>query len=114
MPKDIRKDIDKFKEFILKEVIISYDCSDIHNPFCTKLLDLLKNKYEAILVTKSNYKLKKELSSNEIEEIKTEIKNIFEESQLLAETNQTKQTIVKLIIPNNSKFDIVEIINEVD
>ena len=114
MNNDIRKDIDKFKEFIIKEVIISYDCSDIHNPFCAELLDLLKNKYEAIFITKSNYKLKEELSSSEIEVIKTEIKNIFEDSKSLTEGNQIKQTIVKLIIPNNSKFDIVEIINEVD
>jgi len=58
MNEDIRKNINKFKEFELKEVIISYDCSDIHNPFSAKLLDLLKSKYEAVIITKSNYKLK--------------------------------------------------------
>ena len=38
MTQDMRKNIDSFREFVVKEVIISYDCSDIHNPFSAELL----------------------------------------------------------------------------
>lgn len=116
MGTEMRKYIDTFEDFIENrktiEVIISYDCSDIHKPFREKLLEFLKSNYCIEEITMSNYKIGKMLTIQEIDDLKTDIIKLFNSSTILAERHKEKRTIVTLITPIDSQFVIDEIINE--
>lgn len=112
----MRNYIDNFVEFSVKlrkvQVIISYDCSDIHDPFAERLRSLILEKYDGLLITKSNYLLGKEFSFTELESLDLEIKKVFEESQALREAVKTKQTKVIIIIPDGESFEALVSIDE--
>ena len=117
MSTEMRKYIDTFKDFFenrkTMEVIVSYDCSDIHRPFGEKLLEFLKSeKYSSEEITMSNYKIGKMLTIQEIECLKAEIIQLFNDSMIVTEGRREKRTIVKLITPIETQFVIDEIINE--
>lgn len=116
MSTEMRIYIDKFKDFFENrkavEVIISYDCSDIHNSFREKLLEFLKSDYCIEEITMSNYKIGKMLTIQEIEKLKLEIIKLFKDSTIVSEGQKEKRTIVTLITPIDSQFVIDEIINE--
>lgn len=114
---EMRKYIDNLKEFVEKgkkvEVIISYDCSEIHKPFGDNLLDLLKSEfYNSEEITMSNYRIGKLLTIAQIDILKDEILNLFKTSQKLTEAIRYKKSIVKIITPVETQFMIEEIINE--
>lgn len=117
MNKEMRKHIDMFNEFFESkkrlQVIVSYDCSNIHKPFGEKLLELLRNeKYSSERVTLSNYLVGKALSLTEIDTLKQEILFLFNDTAILSESRDEKITIVKIITPLNSEFIIDDIIIE--
>lgn len=112
----MRKHIDLFREFLEKqkmmEVIVSYDCSDKDDSFGGKIHDLLIDQYKSDFVTKSNYKIGRQLTFNEIGNLKQEIWKLFEECQSLNEGKREKRTIVSIITPHENQFIIDVIINE--
>lgn len=95
-----------------KEVIISYDCTDEHDPFREKLLELIKSKkYEGKEITLSTYKIGKKLLENDITEFSKSISDLFD---LITEnTKRKKKTVVTLIYPDNTNLIAEEIIKEV-
>lgn len=116
MPKEIRNHIDSFEEFSDKgkktEVIVSYDCSEIHKKFEADLLYLLKSKYKCQKITLSNYKIGKSLSTSEIIKLEKEIKKLFDKVSLIVEGKRHKKTIVSLILANKYHFIIRSIIDQ--
>lgn len=116
MSTEMRKHIDMVNEFFEKhemiQVIVSYDCSNIHKPFSEKLLAILRENYNSSQITFSNYLVGKKLSLTRIDELKNTIIDLFEQTQQLNESRDEKQTVVKIITPVNSDFLIEEIINE--
>lgn len=116
MSTEMRKHIDMFNEFFEKhemiQVIVSYDCSNIHKPFSEKLLDILQSSYNSSQITLSNYLIGKKLSLTGVDELKNRIVGLFQQTQQLNESRDGKQTIVKIITPVNSDFLIEVIINE--
>lgn len=116
MSEKMRKYIDDVSEYIEKrrtmEVIVSYDCSDIHHPFGSRLLSLLRDDYNSIEITQSNYKIGQMLNITQIAALKQEISNLFEE--VLNESVRQKRTVVKLIIPLETQFIIEEVINQTE
>ena len=116
MSKEMRKYLDTFSEFMEKrkrlEVIVSYDCSDIHDPFSKKLHDFLKNDHKSEELTKSNYKIGSMLTIPEIDKLIENIKKLFAESTEISEAKREKRTVVKIITPSENQFIINEIINE--
>ncbi|MFD2035471.1 hypothetical protein ACFSKL_11755 [Belliella marina] len=116
MSKQMRKYIDTFEEFRAKrkqfEVIVSYDCSQIHNNFANKLRAILRNNYGSQEITLSNYRIGKLLNFDEIDSLKKEILESFSESAPITEAKREKKTVVSIIVPSENQFVIDEIINE--
>ena len=114
----MRKHMDSFSEFMEKrkrfEVIVSYDCSDIHDPFADKLRAFLNKEHQSDQLTKSNYKISTMLTIPEIDTLIEGIKKLFKESIQISESKQEKRTIVKIITPSENQFIINEIINETE
>lgn len=109
--------IDSFNEALKKnimfEVIISYDCSDMHKPFGKNLLNLLNNEfYNSEEITMSNYKIGKLLNVAQIDVLKKDVLDLFNDSQVITEVKRNKRTIVKIITAKETRFIIDEIINE--
>jgi hypothetical protein len=119
MSKEMRKYIDSYKEFLenkkMMEVIVSYDCSEMHKPFGDEILKLLRNeKYHCDVITLSNYKISRLLTIPEIELLKKEIIDLFNECAILQEVKRSKRTVVKIIIPYENQFIIDELLNETE
>lgn len=115
MSNEMRKYIDTFAEFQAKrkqsEVIVSYDCSQIHNDFANKLRSILRDTYESERITLSNYKIGKLLTFDEIDTLKQKILEAFSQS-LITEAKQEIRTVVSIITPSENQFVIDEIIDE--
>lgn len=119
MSKEMRKYLDTFNEFFEKrktmELIVSYDCSDLHKPFGDKLLELLKSdEYNGDEITMSNYKIGRMLTFLEIDILKEKILSLFSDAAQISEARREKRTIVKLITPMDTQFIIEEIISETE
>lgn len=117
MSQDTRKMIDRvgnFAQFVgenkRKQLIISYDCSDIHDPFGDKLRELIIDKYHGDIRTKSTYLLNGWFNDEQLDEVVSTIKDLFEQTTGVSESARTKQTLVLGIIPNNDDFRIFEIV----
>ena len=115
MNEDIRNNIDKINLLSsCKELIVSYDCSDRYTQFRQDLLKLLSNDtYKSSKITESNYKIGKLLNNVEVEELKTIILNLFNETVVLSDEKENGETVVKLIFPLNTKFTIEDLINKI-
>jgi len=111
----MRRSIDNFAKFAEKrkqsEVIVSYDCSQIHRSFAVDLRTLLKGKYNSSQITLSNYIIGGLLTFDEIDILKKEILGLFSDA-LITEGVREKRTVVSVIIPSENQFFIDEIINE--
>ncbi len=116
MSKEMRRYIDTFEEFLAKrkqfEVIVSYDCSQIHNNFANKLRTILRDNYDSQEITLSNYRIGKLLTFDEIDALKKEILDAFSGSAPITEAKREKKTVVSIIVPSENQFVIDEIINE--
>ena len=110
----IRTWIDNFREFERKrtrfELLISYDCSNKHNPFRAKLLNLLVMQKGAIEINESLYKLPKPMNIEEIINLANEIEDLF--SEVINEGKDSTATNVQFILPSGTVFDIYTIINK--
>jgi hypothetical protein len=113
--KEIRTWINTFNEFEERkkrfELLISYDCSNKHDPFRTKLRTLLVDKMESLEVNESLYKLPSKMNKEQICNLARSIDQIFKEV-LNEETNQETKTNVQFILPDGNSFEIYSIINK--
>jgi hypothetical protein len=112
---EIRTWIDTFNEFEdrkkLFELLISYDCSNKHDPFRAKLRILLMDKMGSFEVNESLYKLPSKMNIEQIHDLASSIDKIFKEV-LNEERNQETKTNVQFILPDGNSFKIDSIINE--
>lgn len=115
MSKEMRKYIDAFGEFLAKrkkfEVIVSYDCSQIHNSFANQLRSILHDDYDIQEITLSNYKVGRLLTIDELDTLREKIVKAFSDS-MITEGRREKRTVVSLIVPCETQFIIDQVINE--
>ena len=110
--KEMRKHLDKMKPIVKHDVMISYDINDAEESFYDEIYELINEKRPTDRITKSNYKFKEPLTSEEIENLKTEISETFKSKIRLNESLKEKQTKVSLVIADNNLLKEEIIINE--
>lgn len=107
---EMKKHSDKTKK---RDVMISYDISVNNESFYDEIYKQINEKRPADRITKSNYKFKEQLTSEEIENLKTELSENFKSKIKMNEGLKKKQTKVSLVIADNNLLKEEIIINEI-
>jgi len=111
---ETRKLIDNYEEFEKRntrfELLVSYDCSNKHDPFRDKLRALLVDEKKSIEENESLYRLPKPLTISDIENLTTQIEKLFE--TILNENTSVSTTKVQFILPDKNSFNISTIIHK--
>ncbi|HET6244221.1 MAG: hypothetical protein H0V01_12785 [Bacteroidetes bacterium] len=112
---EIRTSIENFKKFEKDnkrfELLVSYDCSNKHDPFRERMRKLLVDDFKSTEQNESLYKLPTPKNMEEISNLANRITALFKEVLNEGSTQKSK-TKVQFILPEGNLFDIYTILDE--